>query len=91
MLIDDFYEQTFMINNIVAISEKSLYEQTLNKIELKKVEPNFQPISKRHIQRKVKEIDLHFDELSESKRGMTNHDIVLYQLKVVKKNYKKYR
>ncbi len=83
--IDDFFERVFMINKISSKSEKKNYEKTLDKIPLNIHKPKIKSKTKQHISRKTKEIDLHFDELSESKKGMTNHDMVLYQLKAVEK------
>lgn len=84
---DEFgFEEEFSLSNIVLLSTQNDYESSFGAIPVNKVikKETFESI--KNVSRKIKEIDLHMGNLSESTRGMTNHEIVLYQLKAVEKS-----
>ena len=85
LLDTDGFEEEFQLSKLVVRSSSEDYEGALSNMLVDKEIKTTQRISKQHLRRSIKEIDLHMDTLSESKNGMTNHDIVLFQLNAVSK------
>lgn len=85
VLDTDGFEEEFQISKLVVSSIKEDYENAMYNMLVEKEIKTTERISKSHLVRSIKEIDLHMDALSESKNGMTNHEIVMYQLNAVSK------
>lgn len=79
------FEEEFQLSKLVVLSNEEDYENAMKNMLVDKEIKTTQRISKGHLTRSIKEIDLHMDALSESKSGMTNHEIVMYQLNAVSK------
>lgn len=82
------FEEEFPLSKLVLVSKVSEYENTFSSIPMNKEIKETEKTSKKKIIRKVKEIDLHMHNLSGSTRNMTNHEIVMYQLRAVEKALK---
>lgn len=85
VLDTDGFEEEFQISKLVIRSTAADYKNAMQNMLVDKEIKTTQRISKQHLKRSIKEIDLHMDALSESKSGMTNHEMVMYQLNAVSK------
>ena len=86
IIIDKYgFEEEYPLNKLVLVSKEEEYETSFSDIPFNKEKEIITKYSKKNISREVKEIDLHMENLSENTRGMTNHEIVMYQLNAVEK------
>ena len=94
----DFFEQPALIYEIVTndvpakkvyISAEDIQNALLQKKEVEK--PKSQPIVKRGSSNGIIEIDLHINELLDDAHGMTNSEILNYQLDKFREVMEKYK
>ena len=88
LMKDEFgFEEEVLISNITFQSNTEDYEDTLKRLNIvveKKEFVQAKQESKANIKKQVLEVDLHIHHLTSSTRNMTNHDMVMLQLKKVK-------
>lgn len=88
LMKDEFgFEEEVLISNVTFQSNEADYEMSLNTINIvveKKETAQAEKESKANIIKEVLEVDLHIHHLTSSTRNMTNHDMVMLQLKKVK-------
>lgn len=94
----DFFEEPALIYDIVAndtvtkqvfVAAEDIQTVLLQKKDIEK--PRSQPIVKRSIQNGIIEIDLHINELLDDAHGMSNAEILTYQLDKFREVMEKYR
>lgn len=94
----DFFEEPALIYDIVAndtvtkqvfVAAEDIQTVLLQKKDLEK--PKSQPIVKRSIQNGIIEIDLHINELLDDAQGMSNAEILTYQLDKFREVMEKYK
>lgn len=94
----DFFEEPALIYDIVAndtvtkqvfVAAEDIQTVLLQKKDIEK--PRSQPIVKRGIQNGIIEIDLHINELLDDARGMSNAEILTYQLDKFREVMEKYK
>lgn len=86
---EDGFEQEVLLSNLCLQSNVEDYnlqnDNILITIEQKEFEREEKKQSKKHLKRGVLEVDLHIHHLTSSTRNMSNHDMVLLQLKACRK------
>lgn len=99
---NDFFEQNALLYPIIendvpvrplVIDAKKLKQEMARKVsdDLKPATPSVQPARRQHVKDEPVVIDLHAGELLESTAGMSNADILNYQIDVFHKKMDEYR
>lgn len=88
LMKDEFgFDEEFLISNITFQSNAEDYENSLEKYNVVIEKKEFsiaEKESKANLKKLVLEVDLHIHHLTSSTRNMTNHEMVMLQLKKVK-------
>jgi dsDNA-specific endonuclease/ATPase MutS2 len=88
VLWDNGFEEMLPISSLIISRTELLDNQENDSIDIKdKIEIQFS--KKVQLNREVLEIDIHASELLSSIKGMTNHEIVSHQIRVLKEAFKK--